>query len=76
MYQQPSYPTVQFLLTHGRTLATLCAGGVAFAAIVAAWTGGAPWIAPVGALFAAGLWVLLQSYVEVLAIIADTLLPK
>jgi len=38
---------------------------------------GAPlWIVLPGIVVSALIWLLLKSYVEVLAIIADTLLPK
>ncbi|MGE3065987.1 MAG: hypothetical protein AB7K67_10390 [Hyphomicrobiaceae bacterium] len=76
MYQEPSYPTVRFLLRYGTILAAAIVAIIVAGAVIAVLFAAPVWIiAP--ALVVAGLvWLLIKSYVEVLAIIADTLLPK
>jgi ABC-type uncharacterized transport system permease subunit len=72
----PSYPVVQFLCARGKGLSTLLSAFV----LVAAWSWGLAtgqiWIGLAGTVGAGVLLGLLLSYVEVLRIIADTLLPK
>lgn len=76
MYQQPSYPTVQFLLRHGDLVAA-CVGALPLVAGLVSLIFSAPALIIIPAAGASALlWLLLKSYVEVLAIIADTLLPK
>lgn len=74
--QPPSYPAIRFLVTRGdllavvAALAPVCLGLWALAAGFA-W----PWMAlalGAGAL----LWLVLRSYVEVLRILSDTLMPR
>ncbi len=76
MYNQPVYPVVQFLLRYGSMLSI----GVGILPLLGVAVGvllGAPlWIVLPGIVVSALIWLLLKSYVEVLAIIADTLLPK
>jgi hypothetical protein len=76
LIETPHYPAVAFLVRHGRLLAIVIGVVLALAGTVATLLGfGWAW-APVG--FAAGIliWLLLQSYVEVLTIISETLLPQ
>ncbi|TFE36501.1 hypothetical protein E2553_42945 [Paraburkholderia dipogonis] len=72
----PSYPIVQFLVSKGTGLSILAAlvtlAGLGYLAFATA----TPWLYPVAMVGAVVLLVLLLSYVEVLKIIADTLLPK
>ena len=71
-----SYPMVQLLVTRGKTISILLALAVLLGGIAAGLAWHQWWLAPV-ALVAAGLLLgLLLSYVEVLRIIADTLIPK
>lgn len=73
--RQPSYPVVKFLVAHGRPIAWGLVAALAFAAVVAGLVG--PWwLIPLGLAAAAVLLPLLLSYVEVLRIISDTLLPR
>ena len=76
MFQPPHYPTVQFLLRWGSILALVIALLPVAAATAAVWCGAAWWVAPAGLAVGGMLWLFVKSYVEVLSIIADTLLPK
>lgn len=71
-----SYPMVQLLVARGKIISILLALAVLLGGIAAGLAWQQWWLAPV-ALVAAGLLLgLLLSYVEVLRIIADTLIPK
>jgi hypothetical protein len=76
MFQPPHYPTVQFLLRWGGALAIGIALAPVAAAAAAIWWGAAWWVAAAAAAVGVVLWLFVKSYVEVLSIIADTLLPK
>jgi hypothetical protein len=76
MFQQPHYPVVQFLLRWGNHVAVAIALLPFVAAGAAALLGFPFWLVPAGLIAGAILWLFVKSYVEVLAIIADTLLPK
>jgi hypothetical protein len=76
MFQPPHYPVVQFLLRWGGALAILIALAPVAAAAAAVWCGTSYWVAPAGLAAGVVLWLFVKSYVEVLSIIADTLLPK
>ena len=74
--QPPSYPTIQFLAAKGDILAFLVAIAPVCLGIWAMTVGYAwPWM-----LLAAGsaivLWLIVRSYIEVLRILADTLMPR
>ncbi|WEK48827.1 MAG: hypothetical protein P0Y66_13610 [Candidatus Kaistia colombiensis] len=74
--QPPSYPAIRFITNWGDALAILVAVSCMAVGIYLTWLGYA-W--PVGvAGVAAGLilWLVLRSYVEVLRILADTLMPR
>ena len=72
----PRYPVVTFLVRRGGMLAGLV--GLVPPAI-AAWlvlSGASPlWLAG-GVAAGAALWLFVQSYVEVLRILADALMPR
>jgi hypothetical protein len=72
----PHYPIINFLVRHGHPFAI----GVALLPVLAGmWIlfAGGPWLYGVGGVAAgAVLYVLMKSYVEMVAIIADMLLPK
>lgn len=72
----PSYPAIRFISTWGDALAIIVA--LACAAIgVYAVCAGFHWLAgAVGVAAGALLWLVLRSYVEVLRILADTLMPR
>ena len=71
-YQEPSYPTVRFLIRHGLYVSLLCA------ALPLVWFWPAPgWTMAAGGIVAEILaGVFVQSYIEVLRIMSDTLLPR
>lgn len=71
-----AYPMVRFLVARGKALAVLLAALVLLAGLVAGFATGQLWLLPAGAVAAGVLLALLLSYVEVLRIIADTLIPK
>ena len=71
------YPTIKLIVEHGNTIAVLVAilpfiGGIAFFALL-----GMHWLT-LAAGFVASLVLLLimKSYVELVRVIADMLLPK
>ena len=75
-YKIPTYPVVGFLVRHGILLSIvigilpiLGAGGL----VAAGWTA---WVLAAGAGASVVLGTLLVSYVEVLRVISDTLMPK
>ena len=71
-----AYPMVRFLVARGKALAVLLAALIVLAGLVAGVATGQLWLLPAGAVAAGVLLALLLSYVEVLRIIADTLIPK
>jgi len=76
-YREPNYPIVQFLIKHGVWLSIVIGVAAGAATIILATTLGLSLLGT--AISIAGAIVatfLLISYVEVLRIIADTLLPK
>ncbi|MFT3719198.1 hypothetical protein [Pseudorhodoferax sp.] len=75
-YQTPTYPVVQFLVARGKGLSIALSGLLLLVLGGFGLASGALWLLP-AALVAAGVLLgLLLSYVEVLRIIADTLIPK
>lgn len=75
-FSPPAYPVVQFIVARGKSFAY----ALAFLVLLGCVAGGVSlnqlWLIPAGFAGSAVLLVLLLSYVEVLRIIADTLLPK
>ena len=72
----PNYPIIQFLVRHGHPFAI---GVALLPALAGLWVllAGGLWLYGIGAVVAgAVLYVLMKSYVELVAIIADMLLPK
>jgi hypothetical protein len=76
MFQQPHYPVVQFLLRWGNAVAIIIALIPLVVAVISSAVGAPFWVVIPAGLVAAILWLFVKSYIEVLAIIADTLLPK
>jgi hypothetical protein len=76
MFQPPHYPVVQFQLRWGSAIAILIALAPVAVAVAAVWCGASSWIVLAGVAVGGILWLFVKSYVEVLSIIADTLLPK
>ena len=72
----PNYPVVNLLVSHGNWFAALVAALPIVAGIYLALAG-AGWIfLCAGAVAGAVLFVIFKSYVELVCIIADMLLPK
>jgi len=72
----PSYPIVAFLGKHGGWLAVLV-GLLPVLAGLCAVASGWPWPALLAGVVAGGLvWLLARSYVEILRIVKDTLVPR
>lgn len=72
----PKYPFINFLLNHGHAFAVAVALLPVAAGLWLAY-GGLGWIWILGGiLLAAVLYVIAKTYVELVAIIADMLLPK
>jgi hypothetical protein len=70
------YPTIRFIVERGNMLAWAIgllplAGAIALAAIGTHWL-----VLPAGVVAAAVTWFLMRSYVELVRVIADMLLPK
>ncbi len=70
------YPTLRFLERHGDWIAILVALAPLLAGAVAALLGASFWWLLVGALAAAFLFVAARSYVEMIRLMTDMLLPK
>ena len=70
------YPTLRFLEKHGGWLA-IAIGVAAFLPGVAATAlGASPWWVLAGAIVGALLFLLARSYVELIRLMTDMLLPK
>lgn len=74
--QPPSYPAIRLLAERGDLLAIVIAlAPVCFG--IWAVAAGYGWLWMVVALLAAAvLWLILRSYVEVLRVLSDTLMPR
>ncbi|MDB5363651.1 MAG: hypothetical protein JWO51_4948 [Rhodospirillales bacterium] len=75
-YQIPTYPTVKFLVAHGMPLAILIGLAPLVIAVVLVVLGWSAWVIAAGVGISLVLGVVLVSYVEVLRVISDTLMPK
>ena len=75
-YQEPTYPVVRFLLRYQRLIGPIAGLLPVLAAVVWMWPDfhGGIFVASIVVGAIAG--VLMQSYIEVLRIISDTLLPR
>lgn len=71
-----AYPVVQFLVARGKGLAILLSLAVLLICVGFGAYSGAMWLIPTGVVVSVILLVLLLSYIEVLRIIADTLIPQ
>ena len=74
--REPSYPAIGFLVRFGGSLAIILGLTPLIAAAMAMVLGGPWWMMPVAIIAAAVLFLLVRSYVEMVRIIADTLLPR
>jgi hypothetical protein len=72
----PKYPFIDFLLRHGNAFAIVVALLPVAAGLYLAYVG-LGWICAAGGIIVGGiLYVIARSYVEIVAVIADMLLPK
>lgn len=71
-----AYPVVQFLVAQGNKLSWALSISALLVFVVSGWQLAAYWLMPLGAIVSALMLGLLLSYIEVLRIIADTLIPK
>jgi hypothetical protein len=70
------YPTLNFLLTHGSKIAVALAAAVVIAGIVAV-ASGAHWLWLVAGVIFAGIgYGVARSYVELIQLVTDMLVPK
>ncbi len=70
------YPTLRLLERHGDWLAIAVASVPFLAAIVAALLGASAWWLAAGAVAAGFLFIAARSYVEMVRLMTDMLLPK
>jgi hypothetical protein len=71
-----NYPTVALILRHGKALAMGIAALIPIIVLVLLANGWSWWLLPAGLVVGAVVFGLLMSYVEIIRIISDTLLPK
>ena len=71
-----AYPTIAFLLRWGHPLAIGVAALLPLGAVVLVVQGWGVLIVPAGVVGGVILYALLRSYIEVLRVISDTLIPK
>lgn len=70
------YPTLRFLEKQGGWLAIAVGIAVFLAGIVATLLGASPWWLLAGAFVGALLFLLARSYIELIRLMTDMLLPK
>ncbi|HEY3917876.1 MAG TPA: hypothetical protein VGL83_08780 [Stellaceae bacterium] len=70
------YPTLRFLERHGGWLAIAVGLAALFAGIVAVLLGASLWWLLAGAVAGGALYLLARSYVELIRLMTDMLLPK
>ena len=70
------YPTLRFLERHGNWLALAVAAAPLLAAIIAALLGASDWWIVAGLAAAGFLLLAARSYVEMIRLMTDMLLPK
>ncbi|MFG1343521.1 hypothetical protein V5F59_01380 [Xanthobacter autotrophicus DSM 431] len=75
-YKIPTYPVVGFLVRHGILLSLVLGVVPLLAAAGLVASGWALWVLVPGAGASVVLATLLISYIEVLRVISDTLMPK
>ena len=70
------YPTLNLIVRHGEALAAF-AGLLQLLGAIAAFVLGTHWIiVPAGAVAGGFLYLLMRSYVELVRVMADMLIPK
>lgn len=71
-----NYPTIAFLLRWGELAAALVAAALPLSALVLVAQGWSLLALALGLVAGVVAWGLLRSYVEVLRVVSDTLIPK
>ncbi len=74
--QPPTFPAIRLIAAGGDVIAALVGLVPVLAAIWAVAAGFSWLVVPAGLLAGALLWLVLRSYVEVLRILSDTLMPR
>ncbi len=72
----PTYSTLHFLVRHGDWVAVIVALAPVVAGVLAWATGLSPVYAVAGLLGGVFLYLIMRSYVELVRVIVDMLLPK
>ena len=72
----PTYSTLHFLVRHGDWVAVIVALAPVVAGLLAWATGLSPVYAVAGILGGVFLYLIMRSYVELVRVIVDMLLPK
>ena len=72
----PTYSTLHFLVRHGDWVAVIVALAPVVAGVLAWATGLSPIYAVAGILGGVFLYLIMRSYVELVRVIVDMLLPK
>jgi len=71
-----NYPIIGLLTRHGKLLAAILAAAVPVGALLL-FLGGYGWpLLPIGAFAGVVVYVLARSYVEIIHIITETLMPR
>jgi hypothetical protein len=72
----PTYNTLHFLVRHGGRLATAVAVGTLLLGVLLSLVTGALWSLPIAVAAGAFMLLIMRSYVELVRVIVDMLLPK
>jgi hypothetical protein len=75
-YRIPTYPVVQFLVKNGTLMTFIMAMLPVIAGLYFSVTGSSIWFVVGGIFLGSIVGGLIMSYVEVLKIISDTLMPR
>lgn len=70
------YPTLRLLERHGDWIAIAVALCPLLASVIATWLGASPWWMAGGAVASAFLYLAARSYIEMIRLMTDMLLPK
>ncbi len=71
-----AYRTLNFLVQHGKWLPPVVAGATLLVTVGFTIINASPWAIPLGIGVAGFLYLIMCSYVELVRVIVDMLLPK
>lgn len=71
-----TYRTLHFIVRHGDRLALAVTIGTLLACVLLSVATGALWSLPLGIVAGAFMYLIMRSYVELVRVIVDMLLPK